>query len=77
MVWWRSTKSLSLQEGSGLSKAFAEILRRQNAERLRLERELLKEEQEALAQLANEEDNKRRHVTEGMADGLITDLQGE
>ncbi|KAH3741464.1 hypothetical protein DPMN_048189, partial [Dreissena polymorpha] len=62
--------------GSQMSRAVAELLRRQNGERLRLERELLKEEQTALGQDVEEEENRRRHVRDGLTDGLVTDLHG-
>ncbi|WAR00886.1 hypothetical protein MAR_025258, partial [Mya arenaria] len=64
------------QGGNQLSRAFAELLRRQNGERLRLERDLLKEEQEALGQLVEEEENRRRHVTDGLTDDLSSNLHG-
>jgi len=60
-----------------LSQAFGELLRRQNAERLRLERELLQEEQEALAQLVTEEDGRRHDTVDTLTDNLVSNLHGE
>jgi len=60
-----------------LSQAFGELLRRQNAERLRLERELLQEEQEALAQLVTEEDGRRHDTVDPLTDNLVSNLHGE
>ena len=64
-------------QGSGLSKNWAELLRRHNGERLKLERELLKEEQEAIAQFVEGEENKRKQTMNTMTDGLVSNLHGK
>ena len=38
---------------------------------------MLKEEQEAIAQLVEEEENKRKHTVGNMADTLVSNLQGK
>ena len=68
---------MTFLQGSGASKNWAELLRRHNGERLKLERELLKEEQEAIAQLVEEEENKRKHTVGNMADTLVSNLHGK
>ena len=60
----------------GISKAWADMLRRQNAERLKLERELMKEEQDALGLELEQHESKRKHTVDNLTDNLATSLQG-
>ena len=64
-------------QGSGISKNWAELLRRHNGERLKLERDILKEEQAAIAQFVEGEENKRKQTVDSMTDGLVTSLHGD
>ena len=59
-----------------MSKNWAELLRRHNGERLKLERDLLKEEQAAIAQFVEGEENKRKQTIDTMTDGLVSSLHG-
>ena len=60
-----------------MSKRWAEILRQQNGDRLKLEHDLLREEQESLEKLAEEEERKRRQLTDKLSDGLMDKLHGK
>lgn len=53
-----------------------ELLRRQNGEKLQLERELEKDEREALEKLTQMEEDKRKQTIDQMSGGLVGKLQG-
>ena len=55
----------------------SELLRRQNAEKLQLERNLAKEEQEALERVTAEQNIKRQRLIEEMGDKLSNKLAGK
>ena len=59
-----------------LNEFQGEVLRRQNGERLALERELEKEEREAMGVVLQKEDDKRKDKVGHMTDGLAGKLQG-
>lgn len=54
-----------------------ELLRRQNGEKLQLERELEKDEREALEKLTQMEEDKRKQTIDQMSGGLVGKLQGQ
>ena len=55
----------------------SELLRRQNAEKLSLERRLMQEEHEALDRLTADQDAKRRKLLDDMAERLTNKLAGK
>lgn len=60
-----------------LNGSQGELLRRQNGERIQLEKGLAKEEAEAIDNLLYDNDNKQRQITESMAESLTLKLQGD
>ena len=54
----------------------SELLRRQNAEKLELERRLVAEEGEALARLTADHDAKKQKIMDEMAEKLANKLSG-
>ena len=59
-----------------LSGPQGELLRRQNGERIQLEKDLAKEETDAIDNMLYDSDNKQRQITESMAESLALKLQG-
>lgn len=55
----------------------AELLRRQNGEKMELERDLEKDEKEALDNVLQDQDAKRRGIMDGLSQALAVKLQGQ
>ena len=83
MMWlakqkWKTNKitHYDLSLGDRGVAGSSELLRRQNAEKLDLERRLVSEEEEALARLTADHDAKRQKIMDDMAEKLSNKLSG-
>ncbi|RUS80922.1 hypothetical protein EGW08_011303, partial [Elysia chlorotica] len=77
-----STTTTNIVNTSGgshlqLSGSQGELLRRQNGERIQLEKDLAKEETDAIDNLLCDNDAKHKQITESMAESLALKLQGD
>lgn len=54
----------------------SDLLRRQNAERLAAERDMMAAEQETLERFVSEDEEKRNRIIDEMSDKLANKLQG-